>query len=95
MKFNSNKERKAYWDIINEKYCTVEIKKAFDTLKPDAQKILHLRYKESHTFQQISIIMKLSMTVIRNHHNRGIYLLYRHFNPRSSENISGYSQSVS
>ena len=87
MKFNSNKERKAYWKLINEKYSALELGIALGKLKPDAEKIINLHYRENLSLVQISAKMKLSITVIRNHHNRGIYLLYRYFNPRSSENI--------
>lgn len=71
--------------MILETYADDEVEKALDMLKPDAKKVLILHYRENLPFSKISELMKRSMTVIRNHHNRGIYKLYRHFNPRSSE----------
>lgn len=85
MKFNSNKERREYWELIQTKYPVNEIEKALLKLKPDAAKVLTLYYRQDFSFKEITFIMKKSITVIRNHHNRGIYKLYRHFNPRSTE----------
>ena len=85
MKFNSNKERREYWGLVQSKYPAIEIVKALRTLKPDAAKVLILHYRQNYSFNEITIIMQKSITVIRNHHNRGIYKLYRHFNPRSTE----------
>ncbi len=85
MKFNSNKERREYWQLIQTEYPVVELEKALQTLKPDALKVLTLHYHQNYSFNEITIIMQKSITVIRNHHNRGIYKLYRHFNPRSTE----------
>lgn len=87
MKFNSNKERKAYWEKLVKEYPEAKIDQAFDTLKPDTAKVIKLCYQQQYSLKEIGVIMCRSMTVIRNHHNRGIYKLYRYFNPRSSETI--------
>jgi DNA-directed RNA polymerase specialized sigma24 family protein len=85
MKFNSNKERREYWKLVQTKYSLMEINKAMLTLKPEAAKVLSLHYQQNHSFKDISEIMQKSITIIRNHHNRGIYKLYRYFNPRVTE----------
>jgi DNA-directed RNA polymerase specialized sigma24 family protein len=87
MKLNSYKERKACWEMLQEKYSTTDMKKAFNTLKPDCAKVLRLHYDEHYPLSEITSIINRSITVVRNHHNRGIYKLYRYFNPRTFENV--------
>lgn len=81
---NSNKDRKAYWKKMIAEYNPEILDQALRTLKPDTEKVLRLHYQQHHPLKDISAMVKLSITVIRNHHNRGIYLLYRYFNPRIS-----------
>ena len=87
MKFNSNKERKAYWERLVKEYPVTEIDQAFNTLKPDTAEVVRLCYQQHYSLKEITVIMNRSITVIRNHHNRGIYKLYRYFNPHSSETL--------
>lgn len=85
MIFNSNKERRAYWEELHEKYSAFQLEEAFSTLKPDAQKVLRLHYEQGLPIKEIAQQINRSLTVVRNHHNRGIYKLYRYFNPRATE----------
>lgn len=87
MKFNSNKERVAYWERLVKEYPEAELNQAFETLKLDTAKVIKLCYQQQYSLKEIAVIMNRSITVIRNHHNRGIYKLYRYFNPHSSETI--------
>ncbi len=87
MKFNSNKERKVYWERLMKDHPVSEINQALNTLKPDTAKVVKLCYRQQYSLKEIAAIMNRSITVIRNHHNRGIYKLYRYFNPHSSETI--------
>lgn len=86
MKFNSNKERKAYWEMIESMYPVEELNRAMDTLKEDTKKVLCLHYRQKYSLVQITKLINRSITVVRNHHNRGIYKIYRYFNPRTSGN---------
>ncbi len=85
MKFNSNKERRFYWESLNISYSNEEMDKALATLKSDTSKVLQLHYLHKYSLKEIAKLLNRSIAVIRNHHNRGIYKLYRHFNPRSSD----------
>jgi DNA-directed RNA polymerase specialized sigma24 family protein len=87
MKFNSNKERETYWKTLVTTCSATELEKAINTLKTDTAKVIDQRYRKGHSLKEIALNMKRSITVIRNHHNRGIYKLYRYFNPHSAENI--------
>ena len=81
-KFNSNKEREVYWAELMIQYTGIELDMAMEELKPDTKLVLCLRFGEGKDFNSIASLMKISITVVRNHHNMGIYKLYRHFNPR-------------
>ncbi len=85
MTFNSNNERRAYWKLMGERYSREQIEEAFRDLKPDTERVIRLHYEKGNSLKEIGQIINRSLTVVRNHHNRGIYKLYRHFNPRSTE----------
>ncbi|HLX92976.1 MAG TPA: sigma factor-like helix-turn-helix DNA-binding protein [Puia sp.] len=87
MRFNSNKERSAYWEEMCRQYSESAVKQAIDSLKQDTQEVLHLHYGKGHSLSEIATIMNKSITVIRNHHNRGIFKLHRYFNRDASENV--------
>ena len=85
--FNTNKDREAYWEKMCAQYTGDEIGSAVNTLKGEAQLILLLYYGEGKDFKSIAEIMRLSVSVVRNHHNRSMFKLYRYFNPGVIENI--------
>ena len=87
MKFNSNRDRENYWETLINEYSGQEIEEALSGLKPDSRMILLLHYGEGISFKLICNLMKISISVVRNHHNRAMFKLYRHFNPGLIENI--------
>lgn len=87
MKLNTNKDRAVLWQELLNQYEGKEIEQAFESLKPETQMVLLMHYGEDHKFKDIAVLMQLPVSVIRHHHNRGIYKLYRHFNPQAIENI--------
>jgi DNA-directed RNA polymerase specialized sigma24 family protein len=87
MKFNSNKDRANYWETLLNKYTGQEIEEALGNLRPESQIVLLLHYGEGISFKMITVLMRISISVVRNHHNRGMFKLYRYFNPAVIENI--------
>lgn len=79
---NTNKQRRSYWNNVVEKYSVEEISSALRNLKPQYSEVIKLFYQQNLSLTEIMNRMKLSVTSVRNYHNRGIYLLYRYFNPR-------------
>lgn len=77
-KFNSNEERRLYWAQANQEYSARKIEEALATMKPDTANVLRLHYHKGMTLKEIAAHIDRSMTVVRNHHNRGIYLLHRY-----------------
>jgi DNA-directed RNA polymerase specialized sigma24 family protein len=76
--FNSNKQRDDYWQSLSGE----QLEKALQTLNDDTRLVLLLYFGEERSFRYIADIMRLSLTVIRTHHSRGVYKIYRYFNPR-------------
>jgi DNA-directed RNA polymerase specialized sigma24 family protein len=84
MIFNSNQDRSAYWKHIQETYSEEEIKQAFAILKPNTLIALKMRYEEGRSFPEIAEALDRSISIARNHHNRGIFLLHKHFSQKDS-----------
>lgn len=83
MKFDNNKERRAYWALVVEKYTAAEIEEALLSMQPDTSRVLQLHYLMKHPLKDIAVIINRSLTIVYNHHNRGIYKLYKHFNKKA------------
>lgn len=79
MKFNSNQERQAYWEEIIQQYSPAQIESALNTLHRDTARVIQLHYLYNHPLKEIGPIINRSMTVVRNHHNRGIVKLHKYF----------------
>lgn len=79
MLFKSNKDRRKYWEHMISNYSQKEIQEAFATLKPDTARVLDLHYRSNYPLKEIGTYMNRSISVIRNHHNRGIFQLHRYF----------------
>ncbi len=85
--FNTNKDREVFWQKMSVGYSGKEIEEAIYILKTEAQIVLSLYYGEGKDFRSIAELMRLSVSVVRHHHNRSIYKLYLHFNPGVIENM--------
>lgn len=79
-RLNSNRERKAYWEELSLRYTEDEVQKALASLEPTTRKVLLLYYAESYSFKEICTMIQRSISIVRNHHNRGFFQLYRYFN---------------
>lgn len=84
-KFNSNEERRLYWAQANQQYPAKKIEEALATMKPDTANVLRLHYHQGMTLKEIGAHINRSMTVVRNHHNRGIYLLHKYLSMTERE----------
>lgn len=79
MPFNNKNELQDWWDEMNKTYSKEEIDQAIATLKPDAQKVIRWHYEHSLPLKDIAPILSRSLTIIRSHQYRGIYLLHKYF----------------
>ncbi len=79
MRINTMKEKKAYWQLMLATQSAEEIEKALLSMPVPISTVLQYHYLMKYSFKEIVGVMQLSITTIRNHHNRGIYLLAKHF----------------
>lgn len=56
-------------------YSTGQLEIASRELPPESLKVLHLRYVENRSMRDIATILGKSSAMVRNHHNRGLFLL--------------------
>jgi RNA polymerase sigma factor (sigma-70 family) len=47
-------------------------------LPPDTARVIQLYYYRKLSLKEICVIMDKSISTVRNHHNRGIFLLKKH-----------------
>jgi DNA-directed RNA polymerase specialized sigma24 family protein len=51
---------------------------SINILPPDTAKVIRLYYHGKLPIKEICVVMNKSISTIRNHHNRGIFLLKKH-----------------
>jgi DNA-directed RNA polymerase specialized sigma24 family protein len=81
MKFDSNAERRAYWQAVHDTYPPEKIAEALQRMPPACARVLQLHYYHKHSLKEITAIINRSSTTVQNYHNRGIVRLYLYFNP--------------
>jgi DNA-directed RNA polymerase specialized sigma24 family protein len=64
---------------------------SIEILPQDTVKVLRLYYHGKLSLKEICVVMNKSITTIRNHHKRGIFLLKRH----AEKSKSAISESAS
>lgn len=79
MGFKTNKARRAYWQKINTQQDAAEIEKALNTLPADTAHVIRLHFQQGHSLNEIAHLIHRSISIVRNHHNRGIYKLSQYF----------------
>lgn len=79
MQLNTMKERKAYWYLMMELRSPQEIENALMSLQVNDSKVLQRYYFLKKNFKEIAIELNMSIGMIRNYHNRGIFQLAKYF----------------
>jgi len=68
-----------FWKELAIERGLSEIEKGFCTLKPDSARVLKWHYIEGYSLHEIATLIGKSISTVRNHHNRGIFLLHQYF----------------
>lgn len=85
MLITSPKTRRAFWEAMQKTQTPEAIQKALKTLPGDTTKILNLHYGTKHTVKDIAYMLNRSVSYVRHHQNRGIFLLQKHFDNNRRE----------
>ncbi len=87
---NTNKQRKAFWEELTKQIPSAELEKALATIDPTDARVLRWHYMDGHRFPQIVTLLNRSISIVRNHHNRGIYYLQEYFQDPDATPVNSY-----
>jgi DNA-directed RNA polymerase specialized sigma24 family protein len=76
---NSYQQRKAYWEKLLNEVGINEIEHALSNVQADTTRVLRWHYLDNYTFKEIAHLLNRSISIVRNHHDRGVYKLHKHF----------------
>lgn len=76
---NTNRQRKLFWQELLETALPDEIEQGLKSINPTSARVLKWRYLEGHDFPAIVSLLGKSISIVRNHHNRGIFELQKYF----------------
>jgi DNA-directed RNA polymerase specialized sigma24 family protein len=80
---NTISQKNDYWrKIIAEE--PMVLADAIASLNLETAKVIRLYYIEGKSMQDISLIIKKSISIVRHHHSRGIFLIYHIIDKRKS-----------
>lgn len=78
---NTARKKNEYWErIVNDdrKY----LNEAIESLKPETAEVIRLYYFEHKSMLDICLIIDKSISIVRNHYNRGMFLIYHYIEER-------------
>ena len=64
---------------IAEEITSEQMKKAISTLPASTEMVIRLRYEQGKSLDEICILLNKSISIIRNHHNRGLFLVQKFY----------------
>ena len=76
---NSNKQRKEFWQQLIHEEQAEELEKGLVSIHPDSARVLRWHYTDEYSLQEIVTLLGRSISIVRNHHNRGIFELQQYF----------------
>lgn len=79
MKFESDKQRKEFWDSMMASHTSAQFDAAVDSLGEDVARMLRMFYVSGHTLKEIEVIFQRSGMTVRRDLHRGIEKLYQYF----------------
>jgi DNA-directed RNA polymerase specialized sigma24 family protein len=74
---NNYQRQTEYWRRMEQER-SMALKGALDLLRPEMAAVLKLHYWEHKPFKDITSLISKSMSTVRHHHSRGIFLVF-HF----------------
>jgi RNA polymerase sigma factor (sigma-70 family) len=76
---NTNNARQDFWKNSKSEVPDRTFNEALKSLHPVSALVLRLRYEEDYELNEIAQIIGKSISIVRNHHNRGIFKLQQFF----------------
>jgi DNA-directed RNA polymerase specialized sigma24 family protein len=76
---NTNKQRESFWQELVHKTSSEEFRNGLSAIDPISARVLKWHYMEGYSLQEIVQLLGKSISIVRNHHNRGIFELQKYF----------------
>lgn len=81
---NNNLQRKKYWEYLYREKTPPELQRALSAIHPTSAKVLLWHYRDGHSFDAIRGLLGRSISIVRNHHNRGLFELQQYFHKQQT-----------
>lgn len=86
-----NQKRRKFWQELVNHFPPDEVEKTLSAIDPISAQVLKWHYNDCHKLSEIVSLLNKSISIVRNHHNRGIFELRQYMaqrkctatNPRS------------
>ena len=76
---NSNKQRREFWEKVAGENENGWLEQALLAIDPTSAQVLTWHYIDGYSFKEITDLLHRSISIVRNHHNRGIFELQQYF----------------
>ncbi len=75
---NTNKDRRAFWESLAGEKGEKDLQAALSQIDPTSARVLKWHYIEGKSLKEITHLLNRSISIVRNHHNRGIFQLQQY-----------------
>ena len=75
---NTNKDRRAFWESLAGDKDGMTLSAALSAIDPTSARVLTWHYTEGYSLKEITTLLNRSISIVRNHHNRGIFQLQQY-----------------
>jgi len=76
---NTNELRKAYWHSLVREESNIAFEQALAAIDQTSAQVLRWLYVDGYSFKEITVLLNRSISIVRNHHNRGMFQLQQYF----------------
>ncbi|OSZ77202.1 hypothetical protein CAP36_12370 [Chitinophagaceae bacterium IBVUCB2] len=77
-----NQKRRKFWQELVESLTPEEVEKALASINPVSAQVLKWHYYDCNKLSEIVTLLNKSISIVRNHHNRGIFELRQYTSQR-------------
>lgn len=75
----NNRERKAYWQSLTERYTAAQVEEALQSLPAATARVVRLHHRQGRSLKDIAALTGRSVSTVRNHYTLGMYRMTQYF----------------
>jgi RNA polymerase sigma factor (sigma-70 family) len=76
---NNNKDRRKFWESMADEKGDKTLQEALSKIDPTSAQVLTWHYIDGYSFKEIAALLNRSISIVRNHHNRGMFELQQYY----------------